>query len=223
MTEAKAEQEPSIEEILESIRQIISDDAPAETHESDLTLRGSADSVADGRGPDLSVTPAPQPAIDGEEVFDLTERVDVPSGFAPTSTHVEDGAADLDLSASPDVEASSDFVLRQPVDSTVDASDLVLKGAAHAMDGVRDVNAPVFVSDVTAAASTAAMAKLLDMNIAVEKEDFPARIGPLTLEDMARDLMKPLIKVWLDQNLPRIVEAAVAREVEKLARRVLDK
>ena len=41
-----------------------------------------------------------------------------------------------------------------------------------------------------------------------------------TLEDLVRELLNPLLKEWLDQNLPQIVEAKVAEEVERIARRV---
>ncbi len=39
-----------------------------------------------------------------------------------------------------------------------------------------------------------------------------------TLEDVVRELLRPLLKAWLDENLPRIVEAKVAEEVERIAR-----
>ncbi len=39
------------------------------------------------------------------------------------------------------------------------------------------------------------------------------------LEDITRDLLRPMLKTWLDENLPRIVEDRVDEEVERLARR----
>ena len=42
--------------------------------------------------------------------------------------------------------------------------------------------------------------------------------GERTLEDVVRELLRPLLKAWLDENLPRIVEAKVAEEVERIAR-----
>ena len=78
------------------------------------------------------------------------------------------------------------------------------------------------ISDATASASTAAMAKLLATNIVVERQTSD-RIGSVTLEDMAMELMRPLIKTWLDQNLSSIVEKMVQKEIEKLSRRAMDK
>ena len=39
-----------------------------------------------------------------------------------------------------------------------------------------------------------------------------------SLEDVTRELLRPLIKSWLDENLPRIVESAVEQEVQRIAR-----
>jgi cell pole-organizing protein PopZ len=39
-----------------------------------------------------------------------------------------------------------------------------------------------------------------------------------TLEDLVRELMRPIIKDWLDQNLPGIVRAEVAAELERINR-----
>jgi hypothetical protein len=40
-----------------------------------------------------------------------------------------------------------------------------------------------------------------------------------TLEQVVRDLLRPLLKDWLDTNLPSIVEGAVQAEVQRIARR----
>ena len=39
-----------------------------------------------------------------------------------------------------------------------------------------------------------------------------------TLEDVTRDLLRPLLQAWLDENLPGIVEEQVRLEVERIAR-----
>jgi len=40
-----------------------------------------------------------------------------------------------------------------------------------------------------------------------------------TLEDLAKDLMRPVIKEWLDENLAPIVERLVQEEIERVTRR----
>ena len=38
------------------------------------------------------------------------------------------------------------------------------------------------------------------------------------LDRVMRDLMRPLIKTWLDENLPTLVERLVRGEIERMAR-----
>ncbi len=46
--------------------------------------------------------------------------------------------------------------------------------------------------------------------------------GSRTLEDMVIELMRPLLKEWLDQNLPSTVDRLVQKEIERISRRAQD-
>ena len=46
----------------------------------------------------------------------------------------------------------------------------------------------------------------------------PAAAEARSLEDVVGDLLRPMLKAWLDENLPGIVRAAVEAEVERIAR-----
>ena len=39
-----------------------------------------------------------------------------------------------------------------------------------------------------------------------------------TLEDIVRETLRPMLKSWLDENLPRVVERMVQAEVERITR-----
>jgi cell pole-organizing protein PopZ len=39
-----------------------------------------------------------------------------------------------------------------------------------------------------------------------------------TLEDLVREMLAPLLKTWLDDNLPRLVERLVRAEIERVSR-----
>jgi cell pole-organizing protein PopZ len=39
-----------------------------------------------------------------------------------------------------------------------------------------------------------------------------------TLEDLVKDMLKPMLKAWLDDNLPPLVERLVRTEIERVAR-----
>jgi cell pole-organizing protein PopZ len=43
--------------------------------------------------------------------------------------------------------------------------------------------------------------------------------GDKTIEELVKDMLRPMLKDWLDRNLPAIVERYVEREVVRLTRR----
>jgi uncharacterized protein len=43
--------------------------------------------------------------------------------------------------------------------------------------------------------------------------------NPRTLEDLVREMLKPMLREWLDANLPDMVERMVRAEIERLSRR----
>lgn len=77
--------------------------------------------------------------------------------------------------------------------------------------------APVasIVSDETSAASRNALQALSAL---VVKPDIT---GSDTLEGMVREMLRPMLKEWLDARLPEIVEALVAKEVARISGRSL--
>ena len=52
-----------------------------------------------------------------------------------------------------------------------------------------------------------------------QKADGPADNGPL--EQVVRDMLRPMLKDWLDENLPAIVEQLVTREIARITGRSL--
>lgn len=71
--------------------------------------------------------------------------------------------------------------------------------------------ADTILSPPTASATAGALARLAGtLRIA----DTPNQ----TIEGVVRELLKPMLKDWLDQNLPAIVEARVEAELERIAR-----
>ncbi|MFO1089727.1 MAG: DUF2497 domain-containing protein [Hyphomicrobiales bacterium] len=43
--------------------------------------------------------------------------------------------------------------------------------------------------------------------------------GSRSIEDLTRELLRPMLKAWLDQNLPSVVERLVREEIDRVARR----
>ncbi len=182
-------QEPTMEEILASIRRIISeDDTPAEDDaveaapaEPAPTAVIETEAVAEVATPEpappepvaAAPEPAPQPAPEPEpeeEELELTEKVE---------TH-----GDLDIYSAP---AGAPEPVAAPAPLT---AGLVSERAASA-----------------AASSFGALSAAILM---------PK--GDRTLEDVVRELLRPMLQQWLDDNLPTIVQTAVEAEVERIAR-----
>ncbi|MFN3514145.1 MAG: DUF2497 domain-containing protein [Phenylobacterium sp.] len=169
-------QEPTMEEILASIRRIISEDEPGGegAPAAEAEEEASAEAAADIPIPE----PEPEPEDDG--VLELTERVET--------------VGDLDVyTPAPELEPEPE--------------------PAAAFEAPEPPPAPVgegLVGDPAAAAAAAAFGKL-SSSILMPAEG-------RTLEDVVRELLRPLLKQWLDDNLPAIVETAVQAEVERIAR-----
>ncbi|MEA3060651.1 MAG: uncharacterized protein QOJ94_432 [Sphingomonadales bacterium] len=68
------------------------------------------------------------------------------------------------------------------------------------------------VSDDAAAASRQSLAALSALR---ERAD-GAPVGDGALEAVVREMLKPMLKDWLDAHLPEIVEQLVAREVARI-------
>jgi len=177
-------QEPTMEEILASIRRIISEDEPAPE------ASAGADTVSPPHGDERSGY--------GEEddILELTDRVD-PGGQEPEAPFGAATGADDEI---PAFETSGDL-------------DIYAGSASSSSEGSGGFDEPPLVSrpvESTASSAFSQLARTVTM---------PAQ--GRVLEDVVRELLRPMLKDWLDQNLPDIVEAAVQAEVERIARRRL--
>lgn len=67
------------------------------------------------------------------------------------------------------------------------------------------------VSDAAAEAIAASFARLAAM-----PRDIPPGDGNRTLEDTVRELLRPQLQAWLDDNLPDLVERLVRAEIARV-------
>ena len=193
MTDQSA-QEPTMEEILASIRRIISEDeAPAETP-AEAAAEPQAESQPAPAAPVAAETvfaapmePMPEPAPADDDVLELTDRYESPA----------ETIGDLD------VVPAAEAYQPEPAPEPAPAYDTLVGDSAAA-------------SAASAFAGLAASFK--------KPEPAPAASGDLpfvsgnTVEAMVAEMLRPLLKDWLDNNLPGIVQAAVQKEVERIAR-----
>jgi uncharacterized protein len=189
-------QEPTMEEILASIRRIISeDDAPAEPEAAAEAAPASEPDAADV----LEALGEPEPIPEPDALPDL----EIPSAEAPPLM-LDDDVLELtdrldDPLDEPEALSMSDIEVVAPrprAEIPIDLPPL-------------DDDAPL-VGD-PAAYSAASAFEALERNILMPAEG-------RTLEDVVREMLRPMMKAWLDENLPSIVESQVAAEVERIAR-----
>lgn len=75
---------------------------------------------------------------------------------------------------------------------------------------------PPLVSEDAASASRSRLAALQEAAAAAPP---PPAVNPL--EQMVRDMLRPMLKDWLDQNLPGIVDEHVKREIGRITGQAL--
>jgi hypothetical protein len=172
-------QEPSMEEILASIRRIISEDGEAKPAEAK---------------PPGAKPPEAKPA-------EPTKPADAKPAEPPKPPPPPLPAAEDDVLELTEV-AKEEPPQAQPAAVVAPQPD----------EGLMSAN--------SATAAAAAFASLADAG--GEKpmtQPLPLGDGTRTIEDVVRELLRPMLKSWLDENLPTMVERLVRSEIERVARR----
>jgi uncharacterized protein len=83
---------------------------------------------------------------------------------------------------------------------------------------VRHLHPGAIASPATAAAAATAFGRLAEAETQSRRAgEVPIGGSGRTLEDIVRDMMRPLLQAWLDQHLPGLVERLVREEIARLA------
>jgi hypothetical protein len=196
---SETEQEPSMEEILASIRRIISDDD------------------------DQSKTEETQVDPDPAEPDELIQEQEVEQ--APSSTDVVAPAVE------PEVDDDDDDEVLDLTDMDVADPEPLFEQQAYQAP-VPQVAAPEpppppppppapqhdrdkLVSTPQASETIDEFTKLGN-KLYEDVRELPIGNGAVTLEELTRELVRPMLKEWLDQHLPITVERLVREEIERL-------
>jgi uncharacterized protein len=184
MADDRRQQEPSMEEILSSIRQMITEDGP------DRAAPANGGAGAAHREPTRGAGSGARPG-ERDDVLELTDIVrDAPPPVPPAPMSMAGGLA---LGGARD----------RPASSTASPP-------------------PAEAGLISPAAAQVAAGAFARVARAASAEERPASAGPArtrSMEEAVLDLLRPMLKDWLDRNLPPIVERIVEQEVRKLARR----
>ena len=257
-----AAKEPSMDEILSSIRQIIADD----------------DESAAPRRPSLQVAPDPMEAVsfgadeeneplalssaqivpESEAAADMgfdallaeaqtAESDDAPSLVVPddisfSPAEPETGFDDLpsfdpapsiaeeaepEFSSEPELEAAP-VLSAVSIDEDRSMAEMASEPLAFARPSVAaaspmpDATLSADIADglletTTKAAIRSSIDKLGAAGIGIVPSPGLGNAS-LTIETMVREMLRPILKEWLDENLPSVVERMVEKEISRVAR-----
>ncbi len=180
-----------MEDILASIRRILNEDeAPGAAAAAEPSAPAAPSPVS------MEAQTTAAPVSDDEDVLVLDEGmlVSPPEPFAPATPAPETFAA---AAASPPFEPSRPVAATAPVvAATQDEALLAPESAAAAASSVSS----------------------LFRTLSHERGAQVYRGGP-TIEDLVREEIRPMLKAWLDEQLPPMVERLVRQEIERVADR----
>jgi uncharacterized protein len=242
MTQPAKVQEPSMEEILASIRRIIADDeakppaaekapapnpppsspAPAATppkQEKPAPVAPPAVAPA----PPKAAAPAPPPppasvASNSQDDIDALlnglDEATTPEEIRPAAAESEPEPDVLELTdemAMPDLPPQPSFRKVEPADD-LEFTEAVAR--AQPREPMFDpppspMDSPPILSRTTVSAVESAFNSLAHTVLSNNAR---------TLEDLVKEMLRPMLKSWLDDNLPGLVERIVKAEIERVSR-----
>lgn len=219
MSKANTAAEPSMEEILASIRRIIADEdaQPKASPPKPAAVEAPPPKKIE---PKPAPEPEPEPVAEDEDVLDLAMAQAEAEMVAETNeaAALDDGLADLGFvepqaPIEPDPEPEPEPAPIPPSKPAARAAPPPPPPPERAPrpappDRPSSPETPLMSEEAGHAASQAfgALAQAIFSH------------EPRTIEDLTKELLRPMVKSWLDDNLPGLVERLVREEIERVAR-----
>ncbi len=199
----RTDNDPSMDDILASIRKIISDDEARANAGGPSNSPASAPPAADSSGPEPSRFPRSAVSAAREDVLLLTDLIEEPSSGPPPARPTPMPLPRIDPAKAADMpQPTIDPIPEMPMPP----SD------------------PSIIAGSTAGATTSAFERLNQAMKQTSSEPAAVEPGPIvgsggkTIEDLVREMLRPMLKEWIDKNLPPMVERLVEREIARLTR-----
>ena len=219
MSKGETASEPSMDEILSSIRKIIAEDeveespadAPAEPEAAAPALE-DAEAEAEADDDILELTEDDEVAVEDEPATDIVDDAPAPAEPEPAASEMESDPFELeeppleaDQAAAPPPEAETGAAPAAPEERPEASADAAVMTSEMT---------EVLLDSGTATAASGALQRLS----AAMSPGAALPEGDRTIEAFLADLVRPELKAWLDQHLPGLVERIVEREIKKLVR-----
>jgi len=192
MAHETSKEEPSMEEILASIRRIISEDGHEGGKPEDVPPQAESGATEATLAPITEST---------DEVLELTEEVDDDGKVMSTSGEK--------------VEAA---VLEDPL---VKMSEPQLGGVAFSASLPEVDRSPPAEPLMEVGSEDAAVGAFAALASRLNSGPTDQRITPggRTIEDHVLEMLRPMLREWLDKHLPEMVERLVQREIDRIIHR----
>jgi uncharacterized protein len=194
-----SEKDPSMEEVLASIRKMINDN---DSEEVSSVQQTSSEEETNSEE-------------DSDDIIELTQIVEEDLAEMPKKEKIK---KNIDAQENTDLELAEHQVEIQALTSrSKENSEENISNDFSLFDEENAVQENL-VSEETAENTTMALKQLTE---AVYKTTSLALGGgSKTLEDIVKESLKPLLKEWLDENLSGMVENIVQQEIQKLVSKI---
>jgi cell pole-organizing protein PopZ len=222
MSQAAKAQEPSMEEILASIRRIIADDDANKTAKppepapprpppaAAVAPKPVEPRVAAPPPPHPVAPPAPPPpAMMDQDAVDKVMSDPAPAEFKAPEEEVLDLTEAMQAPSFRTIDGGSDVVFSdQPPEPAPEPPRAMTETRRAAAPRPTSFDAGI-ISQTTASAVDSAFHSLANTVLGQNAR---------TLEDLVKEMLRPMLKSWLDDNLPGLVERIVRAEIERVSR-----
>lgn len=228
----KPEDEPSMEEILASIRKIISDD----------DVKGAEDQVkaADTtsqpiEAPQVSTVSQPVEAFNAEDedVLELTDMVDeagnpireeIPEEpvaiiETPQSSNLQENLEEPEVMLESEAVSEVQKDAIETFEAPVEDMNYSIASDEDDEEIIEEVPSEPLISEPSlheAAAALGALSRVASQAARPKEPQMEGMPSQKTTEELVKEILKPLLKEWLDANLPSLVKWIVAEQVEKI-------
>ena len=235
MTQPAKVQEPSMEEILASIRRIIADDeAKPAAAEKPASAPAAAKPAVMKDIPPSAIAPAPKPAAAAPKPAPAPPPPAPEPVVSNNQDDIDAMLASLDAATpeadirpappepEPDVfELTDEMALPEPMPAAAAFSKVEPPDDIEFTEAKASRRQPAYDPPFE---SPPARPMLSHSTVSAVESAFNSLANTVlsnnarTLEDLVKEMLRPMLKSWLDDNLPGLVERIVKAEIERVSR-----
>ncbi len=204
-----AQREPSMEEILASIRRIIEDSDAVRSPDDELEQHLDLEISAANTQPDTAgEVEAFRLELDDASPEHTVPTVDAPFAARDTMADYQPSAPMADIHPLHNQDEPVAQAAPAEVEEQMPTQEPAAPSMAAMVPAGEDARTSL-ISEQPARQVAAAFGELSEAFAASRRRSF---------DEMAEEMLRPMLQEWLDNNLPTLVEKLVREEIERVAR-----